>query len=54
MTPAAWLPLLDQCRCHRSRIQSDGEVTISRDLAELVLLGDIDMAEAVRRQRAGG
>ena len=33
----------------RSRIMSGGKVTISRELAELVALGRIDLAEAIRR-----
>jgi hypothetical protein len=34
-----------------SRIESKGEVTISHDLAEHVLKGDLGMAEAIERQR---
>lgn len=38
----------------RSRIESDGEVTISRVLADKVAQGTISLAEAVRRQTAEG
>ncbi|MGM0509830.1 MAG: hypothetical protein ACQESD_01705 [Thermoplasmatota archaeon] len=35
----------------RSRIESKGEVTISRNLAKKVVEGDIELAEALKRQR---
>jgi len=38
----------------RSRVTSDGEVTISKDLATQVAKGDLTLDEAVRRQRRRG
>ncbi len=38
----------------RSRVTSDGEVTISKDLAALVARGDITLEEAIRRQKGQG
>lgn len=35
-----------------SRIRSDGEVTISKDLAEKIAMGRMSMDEAIRRQKA--
>lgn len=35
----------------RSRIKSDGEITISKDLAKKVVEGDMDLAEAITLQR---
>lgn len=35
----------------RSRMQSDGELTISKDLAKKVVEGDIDLKEAIEKQK---
>ncbi|MFW6040415.1 MAG: hypothetical protein ACOC85_01100 [Thermoplasmatota archaeon] len=37
----------------RSRIRSEGEITISKDLAKKVVEGKIDLKEAIKRQKGG-